>query len=77
MKAIQIKYLGPTLHKSARLRAWTDAGQIIESRDFEYNVEQQALMLAQRYANEKEWPVITGFGALADGSFVATMKGSI
>ena len=40
MKAIQTKYLGPTNHKGARIKAWADGwGSVIISYPHEYNAE--------------------------------------
>ena len=55
MKAIQVRYLGPTDTKVARLRAWTDAGSITESRDYDLDVDQQAKRLIKAYIADK-WP---------------------
>ncbi len=55
MKAIQVRYLGPTNTKGARLKAWTDAGSITESRDYELGADQQAKRLIKRYIADK-WP---------------------
>jgi hypothetical protein len=59
MKAIQIKYLGATNSKPSRLKAWTEATQ--------------ARNIADRYATERQWPQVSGFGVLPNGDYVATM----
>lgn len=74
MKAIQIKYLAATNTLGVRLKATTDAGSIIEGRDYALTAEQQAFTLAERYIKEKGWNNITaGFGTLPNGDYVYTM----
>ena len=74
MKAIQIKYLGPTYTKGARLKAFTEAKSIVASREFDLNVDVQALKLAKEYIHEMAWNAeITGFGCLPNGDYVATI----
>jgi len=73
MKAILIKYLAPTDTKGARLKATTDAGAITESRDYSLDASEQARALASKYASEKGWGKIQGFGTLPNGDDVATL----
>ena len=73
MKAIQIKYLGATNTKGARLKAFTDAGSIIEPRDYRLNSDQQARAMAFTYCQQHDWPMPTGFGTLPNGDHVATI----
>ena len=74
MKAIQIKYLAPTNTQGTRLKAWTEAGAIIEPRDYALDDREQAKQLAQRYTMEKGWCTkIAGFGTLPNGDYVATL----
>lgn len=69
MKAIQIKYLGPTIRGGSRLKA----GIMIESLDYELNIEDQARKLADRYCMEKGWGKISGFGTLPNGDWVGVL----
>lgn len=74
MKAIQIRYLGATDTKCARLKAWTEAGSMIESRNFEFVPEFQAARLALKYMESKGWgQKVSGFGTLPNGDFVVTI----
>jgi hypothetical protein len=75
MKAIEIKVLPATDTKPTRLKAWTEAGAIIESRNSSDDVEidMQAKMLAQRYCDKYQWGVIYGFGTLPSGHWCATL----
>ena len=78
MKAIQIKYLGPTNTKGSRLKAWTGAGTMIEGLDYSLNLYDQAEQLAQRYATKQGWQsLISGFGMLPNGDYVATQGGGL
>jgi hypothetical protein len=74
MKAIQIKYLGPTNTRGSRLKAFTDAGSMTEAVDYTYSIKQQAETLAARYVKKQQWQSkITGFGCLPNGDYVATI----
>lgn len=75
MKAIQIKYLPATYYKPARLKAWTEAGQLIEQINYRYDLNHHAHDLACRYIKKMEWNVnIQGFGILPNGDYVATLR---
>ena len=83
MKAIQIKYLPCTNTKPARLKAWTSSNvQLIVSRNssLDISVENESFALAQalidKMVESKYWnkqTVITGFGCLPNGDYVATL----
>ena len=75
MKAIQIKYMSATTTKGVRLKAFTGAGTIIESRDYSIDVDVQARRLADTYNRDIFWSTteITGFGTLPNGDYVATI----
>jgi hypothetical protein len=74
MKAIQIKYLGATDTKCARLKAWTDAGTLTVPRDYGLNTDEQALQLAEQYIKKQDWgSSVGGFGTLPNGDYVATL----
>jgi len=74
MKAIQIKYLGATNTKGVRLKAWTEAGTLTVPRDYGLNTDEQALQLAEQYIKERDWrSIVSGFGTLPNGDYVATL----
>ena len=74
MKAIQIKYLGATNTKGARLKAWTEAGTLTVPRDYGVNTDEQALQLAEQYIKDRDWgSSVGGFGTLPNGDYVATL----
>lgn len=74
MKAIQIRYLGATNTKGARLKAWTEAGALIQSREYSEDVGQQARDVAKAYILKMGWSTgISGFGQLPNGDYVATL----
>lgn len=71
MKAIQIKYIPATTTRGARIKAFTDAGSVIEPIE-----EDQARQVAFRYLVQCNWEdsvSITGFGQLPNGDYVATL----
>jgi len=73
MKAIQIKYLGATNTKGVRLKAFTEAGSITESREYGNEPSDQARALADRYCAKYDWGKVSGFGSLPNGDYVATL----
>ena len=76
MKAIQVKYIGATDTKPSRLKAWTEAGELVEC--VTYDCHNQAHELAKRYAREIfGLNAITGFGSLPNGDWVATIGGAV
>lgn len=72
MKAIQIKYINATATRGPRLKAFTDAGSMIESYEYT-DIEKQAYELAKTYAHLAFNIAITGFGVLPNGDYVATL----
>lgn len=58
MQAIQVKYLGATNTKGARIKATCEGGSLTESRDYSLDSTEQAERLAYELANEKlNWNV--------------------
>lgn len=75
MKAIQIKYLGPTNTLGSRLKAFTEAGSITEPRDYALGPSEQARKLADKYIQKMGWESkVTGFGSLPNQDYVATIR---
>jgi len=72
-QAIEIKYLSPTDHQGARLKATALAGSITVGRDYEIDADVQARILARQYI-QSHWPhsVMHGFGTLPSGNYCAT-----
>ncbi len=76
MKAIQIRYMGATDTKPSRLKAIiADMEEsFVEHIDHELDLTDQAYRMAERIILNLHWDVvITGFGALANGDWVATI----
>lgn len=75
MKAIQVKYIGPTNTRGTRVKAFADCGlSVIEPRDYALNYDEQARNAAIKLIAKMEWNVdITGFGVLPNGDYVATL----
>lgn len=73
LQAIQTKYLEPTNHRPARIKAWCQARKIIVSWDHGVNVDTNHHKAAESLAKRMEWPLAgTGFGALPDGGYAMT-----
>lgn len=74
MKAIQIKILPATNTKPTRLKAFTEAGSIIEPFDYE-DVNKQTAALAKRYC-EQFWPgaSLSGPNCLPNGDWIFTLQ---
>ena len=74
MKAIQIRYLGPTNARGSRFKAWTDAGSMTVSYDYALGGEGTARKLVEDYCHKMEWFGLNiGFGMLPNGDYVATL----
>lgn len=74
MKAIQIKYIGPTDTKGSHYKAMAEGNDsLCVSYDHGISDEQQARELAQLYCNLKDWGQVYGFGCLPNGDYVATL----
>lgn len=75
MKAIQIKYIGPTNTRGTRVKAFADCGlSVIEPRDYALNYDEQARDVANKLIAKMNWNVsMTGFGQLPNGDYVATL----
>lgn len=74
MKAIQIKYVGPTDKKGSYYKATAEGNNsLCQSYDHALSDEQQARDLAQMYSDAFGWGNIYGFGCLPNGDYVATL----
>ena len=73
-QAIEIKYLGPTDHQDARLKATARAGSITVGLDHDIDTDVQARILARQYI-QRHWPhsVLHGFGTLPSGNYCAVV----
>ena len=78
MKAIQIKYLGATDTMPSRLKAWAEGMKaIVLPIDHDHEIRYQALSMANVFIKQY-WGisiVVSGFGCLPNGDYVATLKG--
>ncbi len=74
-QAITVKYLGPTETKGTRFKAFAAAGSLVESRDYEYEVEEQVINLAKKFIKKYEWDAkIVGCGVVKNGDYVFVLK---
>lgn len=73
MQAIQTKFLGPTNHRGARIKAVCDAGSITVAWDYQWGIEENHVRAAMALAAKLEWFVgdygVLHNGTLPDGSF--------
>ena len=76
MKAIQVKYLGPTNNRGSRWKAWVHGGANVTLRhDYTMNSEENARCAAHILAAKLAWcSPITGSGALPNGDYVFTIS---
>lgn len=80
MQAILIKFLPATDTLGVRLVASARVGRLVEGRRAEFEYEEQARNLAERFAREMYVDggfELGGFGCLPNGDYVATLKGSL
>ena len=75
MKAIQIKYMGPTNTKGARWKVWAiDNKAQYYNRDYALNHDNDAIQCATAYENSLGWFNPMVFGTLPNGDYVAVLK---
>lgn len=76
MKAIQVKYLGPTNTKPSRWKAFVEGGASATlSYDYALNSDGNARQAAQQLIDKLQWQyAITGSGSLPNGDYVFTIK---
>ena len=55
MKAIQVKYLGPTNYKPSRFKAFTDSQSITRSYDSSHSFERFSELLALELCAKMKW----------------------
>lgn len=74
MKAIQVKYLGPTNHKGSRWKAtaWPNLSVTL-SYDYALDGEGNARTAANALAGKMGWRHPTGAGQLPNGDYVFTL----
>lgn len=77
MKAIQVKYLGPTDNQGSRLKAWAEGLKaIVCPIDYGFDITFQAESMANIFI-KKYWGesiVISGKGCLPNGDYVFTIE---
>ena len=72
MKAIQIKYMGPTNTKGARWKVWAEGAPAkYYDRDYELDVDIDAINCAGKYAMSHGWNHSQALGTLPNGDYVA------
>lgn len=74
MKAIQIKYMGPTNTKGARWKVWAEGVPAkIFNRNHDLSSEFDAENCAKEFAKDMNWFNPLVFGTLPNGDHVAVM----
>tara|TARA_R110000744_G_scaffold38704_1_gene88497 strand:- start:348 stop:590 length:243 start_codon:yes stop_codon:yes gene_type:complete len=74
MKAIQIKYLGPTNTLGTRIKAFTTHQSYTMAYNYDTDVEGNAYEAAQRLVDKMGWSsTIEGYGTLPNGDRVITL----
>jgi hypothetical protein len=75
MKAIQVKYLGPTTHKPSRWKAFIEGGaSVTVSYDYALDSHENARCAAIALMTKLLWGFdISGSGALPNGDYVFTI----
>ncbi len=68
--AIQTKFLGPTNHRGARIKAVSDAGSLTLSWDYELGVQENHHTAAFALAERMGWPTDLIGGTLPGSGYV-------
>lgn len=75
MKAIQIKYCGPTNTKSARWKVWAmDNKAKYYDRDYEFDGQVDANFCVSAYIKNMGWDNDFIMGTLPNGDYVAVLE---
>lgn len=76
MQAIHTKFIGPTNHRPARIKAWAQAGSVTVSWDDALGIEENHSAAVKAFLTKWEWPGSWALGASADGAgYVAVSVG--
>jgi hypothetical protein len=75
MKAIQIKYCGPTNTKGARWKVWAESTSAkYFNRSYELDGRDDANFCVSAYLKEMGWNNDFTMGTLPNGDYVAVLK---
>lgn len=75
MKAIQIKYMGPTNTKGARWKVWAMDNKVkYFNRKYQYDAANDAALNAAHYAVLNGWNSPIKMGTLPNGDYVAVLE---
>lgn len=76
MKALQIKYFGPTNTLGARIKLSVEGfPATYEGRDYSVDVAEQALGMAESFIVKHNFPAISGIGSI-NGVYYVTIGGA-
>lgn len=67
-QAILTKYLGPTNHRGARIKAWCSGGQLIMPWDHSLSVESNHAAAGQALVKKRGWHYQYSMAPLPDGT---------
>lgn len=73
-QAIATKFLGPTNHHGARIKASAEAGSVTVPWDHSLSTEQNHVAAAKAFAAKWEWTGAWAGGALPDGRGFAFVR---
>lgn len=74
MQAIKTKYLAPTNHRGARIKATCDAKSITVSYAYELSIEENHRLAAIELKTSLNWGGTLESGSLKDGSYVHVFR---
>ena len=74
MQAIVTKYIGPTNHRGARIKATASAGSIIVSYEYGTDTTGAHRVAAVAFCKKFDWPFDHIAGGLPDGSLAWVKK---
>lgn len=73
--AIRTKFLGPSTHRGARVKATTAARSLTLAWNYGLNTTQNHMLAAQQLAEQLGWDGTWSSGSLPDGSFAHVLTG--
>ena len=69
-QAIQTKFLGPTNHRGARIKAFCDAGSVVVSWNYAVGVPENHALAAEALCQKLGWPINLVGGSLPGSGYV-------
>jgi hypothetical protein len=76
VRALQTRYLGPTTHRGARIKAWAEGvGSLSQPRDYDQDIDAAHRAAARALADRHGWEWALLSGVLPNGDHCHVFMG--